>query len=52
MLYNKPAMGLLTKMATDRPQFMKQAAPLSSQAAARGAGVLSARPEEQNILDQ
>ena len=52
MLYNKPAMGLLTKMATDRPQFMKQAAPLASQAAARGAGVLSARPEEENILNQ
>jgi len=52
MLYNKPAMGMLTKMATERPQFMKQAAPLASQTAARGAGVLSARPEEQNILDQ
>jgi hypothetical protein len=52
MIYNKPAMGLLTKMATSRPQLMRQAAPLASQAAARSAGVLSKKPEEENILSQ
>jgi len=51
-IYNKPVMGVLTKMATERPEFMKQASPLASETIARGAGILSAKPKEQNILSQ
>lgn len=39
MLYNRPAMNLMTKLATDRPQVMKQMAGPLSTMAAKSAGV-------------
>lgn len=39
MLYNKPAMSVLSKLATDRPQVMKQLAPAATQAGAIAGGL-------------
>lgn len=46
LLYSRPAMNVLGKMATQRPEFMRQAAPLSSAAAAKAAGVSAATPQQ------
>ena len=39
ILYNKPAMGVLSKMATERPQIMRQMAPAATQAGAIAGGL-------------
>lgn len=44
MLYNKPAMGVLTKMATERPQFMRQMAPAAATTGAVAGGIGAAQP--------
>lgn len=44
MLYNRPAMGALTKMATERPQVMRQMAPAATQAGAIAGGLSAAQP--------
>lgn len=44
MLYNKPAMGVLTKMATERPQFMRQMAPAAATTGAVAGGIGSVQP--------
>lgn len=45
MLYNRPAMNVMTKLATERPQVMKQMAGPLSQMAARGAGTQQQTPQ-------
>jgi hypothetical protein len=44
MLYNKPAMSVLSKLATERPQVMKQAAPLATTLGATAGGVKASQP--------
>lgn len=44
MLYNRPAMGALTKLATERPQVMRQMAPSATKAGAIAGGLSAAQP--------
>jgi hypothetical protein len=44
-LYNKPAMGALTKLATERPEIMKKMAPAAQKAAATVGGLKGSRKE-------
>jgi len=48
LLYNKPAMGALTKLATDRPEMMKRAAPTVQSGLSTLGGFAASNPSGQN----
>jgi len=47
LLYNKPAMGALTKLATDRPEMMKRAAPAVQSGLSTLGGFAASNPSGQ-----
>lgn len=49
MVYNKPAMNVLTKIATDRPQAVRNMAPTVANAAARAGALTQAQQPQQPL---
>ena len=52
MVYNKPAMNVLTKIATERPQAMRNMAPTVANAAARAGALSQLQQPEQPLNTQ